>query len=46
MATDAASHSGSAPKDLLWVLHEGEGTVTAEEYRRRLKEQQLARANG
>lgn len=33
--TSSATHSGDAPKDLLWALKEGEPTITAEEYRRR-----------
>lgn len=37
-SSDAGSHSGSAPRDLLWVLRGEEGTVTAEEYRKRLLE--------
>lgn len=37
-SSDAGSHSGSAPRDLLWVLRGEEGTVTVEEYRKRLLE--------
>lgn len=33
--TSVATHSGDAPRDLLWALQEGEGTITSDEYRRR-----------
>jgi hypothetical protein len=41
----SAEHSGNAPRDLDWVLKDGEGTVTADEYRRRLKARKEASAD-